>query len=158
MRNTSTKPLFKEGEMVRIRINKTFRKGTEPRYSDDVLAVTGVQGQRITLSNGKTLLESELLKVNSAEPLDTNTIDIVNKENRVSRRLKQAGVDAQNITSTKRAPKPNTSQKIFVKAEMISRTRGRDNGRDIFIHFVRSCVINDIQSLGKSWALLDRDL
>jgi hypothetical protein len=92
-----------------------------------VLTVTGVQGQRITLSNGKTLLESELLKVNSAEPLDTNPIDIVNKENRIYRRLKQAGVDAQNITSAKRDRKPN--KKYFIFLFPASRTRGRDDFR-----------------------------
>jgi hypothetical protein len=69
-----------------------------------VLTVTGVQGQRITLSNGKTWLESELLKVNSAEPNETDPIDILNKE-----------MENRN--------------RIDVKDDMISRTRthGRDD-------------------------------
>jgi hypothetical protein len=84
--------------MVRIRINKTFRKGTEPRYSNEIYVVTSAQGQRISLKIGKTLLESELLKVyGNTTSTTTNPIDIVNKENRTTRRIKQAGVSQQNI-------------------------------------------------------------
>jgi len=48
MNNKNTKPIYKDGDTVRIRINKTFRKGTEPRYSNDTYIVESVQGQRIT--------------------------------------------------------------------------------------------------------------
>jgi ribosomal protein L21E len=107
-RNKPTKPLFNEGDTVRIRINKTFRKGTEPRYSDAVYIVESVQGQRITLNNGKTLLESELLKVDgNTASLTTNPIDVVNKENRTARRLKQAGVNESDIVEGRRERKPN---------------------------------------------------
>jgi len=106
--NEPNKSLFSIGDIVRIRINKTFRKGTEPRYSDDVYIVESVQGQRITLSNGKTLLESELLKVDGdTSTPTTNPIDIVNKENRTTRRLKQAGVNKNDILESKRERKPN---------------------------------------------------
>jgi transposase InsO family protein len=102
------KPLFSIGDTVRVRINKTFRKGTEPRYSNDIYTVEEVQGQRITLNNGKTLLESELLKVDdTATSLTTNPIDTVNKENRTARRLKQAGVIQSDIVEGKRERKPN---------------------------------------------------
>jgi CCR4-NOT transcriptional regulation complex NOT5 subunit len=72
--------------MVRIGINKTFRKGTEPRYSDDNFTVESVLGQRITFSlNNKILLESELLKVDGdTTSKTTNPVDIVNKENRIT--------------------------------------------------------------------------
>ncbi len=106
--NEPATSLFSIGDMVRIRINKTFRKGTEPRYSNDIFIVTSVQGQRITLNNGKTLLESELLKVdgNATSPT-TNPIDIVNKENRTTRRLKQDGINTGDIIESKRERKPN---------------------------------------------------
>jgi hypothetical protein len=102
--NEPNKPIFSIGDMVRIRINKTFRKRTEPRYSDAVYIVDSVQGQRITLNNGKTLLESELLKVdgNATSPT-TNPIDIVNKENRTTRRLKQAGIQVTLLKANESA-------------------------------------------------------
>jgi ribosomal protein L21E len=94
--NEPATSLFSRGDMVRIRINKTFRKGREgkePRYSNHIFIVDSVQGQRITLNNGKTLPERESLKVdgNTTSPT-TYPIDIVNKENRTTRRIKQAGV------------------------------------------------------------------
>lgn len=110
--NRDIKVLFNIGDTARTRINKTFRKGTEPRYSDDIFIVESVQGQRITLSNGKTLLESELLKVDdNTTSTTTNPIDIVNKENRTTRRLKQAGVSQENILESKRQRKPNPKYK-----------------------------------------------
>jgi hypothetical protein len=108
MNNKNTKPLFIDGDIVRIRINKTFRKGTEPRYSNEIYIVNSVQGQRVTLSNGKTLLESELLKVNDiATTLNDNPIDVVNKSNRIERQLTKAGVDQSTIIESKRQRKPN---------------------------------------------------
>ena len=109
MNNKSTKALYIDGDIVRIRINKTFRKGTEPRYSNEIYIITDVQGQRITLNNGKTLLESELLKVNDDSPtLTNNPIDNVNKANRTERRLLKAGVSESNIiVNSKRERKAN---------------------------------------------------
>jgi hypothetical protein len=104
----SIKPLYNDGDTVRIRINKTFRKGTEPRYSNDIYIVENVQGQRITLNNGKTLLESELLKVNdNSTILHDNPIDNVNKSNRIDKLLSKAGVNESNIIDSKRERKPN---------------------------------------------------
>jgi hypothetical protein len=107
--NESLKSLFNVGEHVRVRINKLFRKGTEPRYSDEIYKVESILGKRIKLDNGKIKLESELLKVDKPEEamIQTNPIEKVNKENRVERRLKKSGVDELNIVGNKRERKPN---------------------------------------------------
>jgi hypothetical protein len=57
------------------------------------------------------LLESELLKVDGNTTTITNPIDIVNKENRTARRIKQAGVSELNILESKRERKPNNASK-----------------------------------------------
>ena len=54
---------FKEGDKVRVRIKETFRKGSEPRFSDKVYIVESVNGLRITLDNDKTYLESNLINM-----------------------------------------------------------------------------------------------
>lgn len=78
-RNKATKqpikPLFNEGDKVRIRITKIFRKGTEPRYSDIIYTVQKINGQRVMLSNGKILLENELLNVDNTESNQINVVD-----------------------------------------------------------------------------------
>ena len=68
------KSQYKEGDKVRIRIKETFRKGSEPRYSDKVYKVEHVNGKRVTLDNEKTYFESDLIKTifESSEP---NTIN-----------------------------------------------------------------------------------
>lgn len=89
-----------EAESFRSRINKTFRKRTEPRYSDDVYIVESVQWQRITLNNGGTLLESEVDDNTTSATI--NPIDIVNKENRSTLWLEKAGVSQENSDNANR--------------------------------------------------------
>ena len=44
-----------------------FKKGTEPRYSDEVYTVEGVKGMNITLNDDKVCKRDKLLKI----PKDT---------------------------------------------------------------------------------------
>ena len=95
------KSQFKEGDKVRIRIKETFRKGTEPRYSDKIYIVESVNGIRITLDNDKTYLESDLIKT-VFENTEPNIINKTIKENSISRTLKKDGIDQNNIITTER--------------------------------------------------------
>lgn len=107
--NTKIKSDFVNGDNVRIRLNKTFRKGTEPRYTDKIYIVTSVNGKRITLDNDKTYIESDLIKTilqnTTEEP--TNIINKVNKENSTQRKIKKAGVDSNNIIASRTRSKKN---------------------------------------------------
>jgi hypothetical protein len=98
------KSQFKEGDNVRIRIKETFRKGSEPRYSDKVYIVESVNGIRITLDNDKTYLESDIIKT-AFESSEPNVINKNNKENSISRTLKKDGIDTNNIITHQRRRK-----------------------------------------------------
>ena len=105
--NKKIKSDFFEGDNVRIRINKIFRKGTEPKFSDKIYKVVSSNGLRITLSNGKTYHEADVIKTNFGTETP-NIIETTNKKNRTERRLKNVGIEQSNArTEEKRARKPN---------------------------------------------------
>ena len=98
--NKKYKSEFLPGDKVRIRLNKQFRKGTEPRYSDEVYIVENINGKRITLDNDKTYIESDIIKT-IIENIEPNIIDKVNKEKSTERKIKKAGVDPDNIVANR---------------------------------------------------------
>ena len=55
------------GDHVRVRETNVFKKGTEPRWSDEVYTVEGVKGMSITLNDNKVYKRDKLLK----NPKDT---------------------------------------------------------------------------------------
>ncbi len=68
---------MKLGDQVNttILINSTFSNGTDPKWSDNIFTVKGVEGQRIRLSDGFYYLDENLLKVPStATDAETNVI------------------------------------------------------------------------------------
>lgn len=87
---------LKVDDFVRIRINKTFRKGTEPRYTDDVYRVVNVNGKRITLDNDKIYIDSELIKTNNTNN-EENVVNQTLKQNSKEQKIKKSGVDEKNI-------------------------------------------------------------
>ena len=106
--NKTIKSEFSEGENVRIRINKIFKKGTEPKFSDKIYNVVSSNGLRVTLSNGKTYHEADVIKTNFTTDETPNIIETTNKKNRIDRRLKNVGIKESNaINVEKRARKPN---------------------------------------------------
>lgn len=97
---------LKSDDSVRVKISKTFKKGTEPNFSDEVYKVVSVHGQAVTLNNGEIKKISTLLKVpNGTVSKSSNVIKEVNKQQRKQRLIKQAGVDEVNIVRNKREVK-----------------------------------------------------
>ena len=97
---------FEIGDKVRRRIKEQFRKGSEPKYSDKVYDVINVNGRRVTLSNDKTYVESDLVK--AVNYVENNPITKAKKENKIDRLIKKAGVTESNIIEReKRVKKPN---------------------------------------------------
>ena len=84
----------KIGDKVRIKINKTFGKSSEPQFSDDVYIIEDIEGQSVVLSNGKIKKMDNLLIVpQNAESRKTpNVIEEVNKKARIKRRLNKEGI------------------------------------------------------------------
>ena len=89
------------GDNVRVLDKKLFQKGTEPRYSKKIYTVENIHGKNITLNNGKVERRRNLLFVvpDTDNNDDDHTIAIVNKENRIARRNKAAGMDEKDIIS-----------------------------------------------------------
>jgi hypothetical protein len=112
----SVESSFNIGDNVRIRIDTLFRKGSEPRYTDKIYNVTDVNGKRITLNDGKTYLESFLVKtiLTDNDVNQPNVIQQVNKENSIQRKIKKSGVNTENIIDTKRTKVKNNKYVNFV--------------------------------------------
>ena len=98
---------LEKGDKVRIKLDTTFKKGTEPNFSDEVFVVRSSHGKMITLDNGEIKKRSSLLKVNKDTiSSNMNVIHQTNKQQRIKRRLNKAGVDEANIkTSTRQRKK-----------------------------------------------------
>jgi hypothetical protein len=99
---------FKAGDKVRLRIKKMFRKGTEPKYTDEVYEVKSASGLRVTLTNGKTYHEADIMLTNFDSTPDKNIIEQTTKVNSKERKLKRDGIEESNLASReKRTIKPN---------------------------------------------------
>ena len=96
---------IKAGDKIRVYIDNAFRKGTEPNYTTELFEVKDVKGKKILLTNGKTILDQNLIKIDNDQYVDnnlltngdeyianSNVIDDANKENKITRKLKQVGI------------------------------------------------------------------
>ena len=99
------------GDHVRVIIANYFKKGTEPRYSDEIYTVEGVKGMNITLNDDKVYKRDKLLKIPkdnikiTHESVKPNVIKQATKERKREILHKQMGIDEANIVSTKREKK-----------------------------------------------------
>ena len=101
-----SKDKFRVGDHVRIYNNDKFKKGSS--YSSEVYQIKSIVGKNITLTNGKREVSHNLLKVyvgdslleNGDDPDDhkkvLNVIEDAHKENKISKKLKQVGIDQGN--------------------------------------------------------------
>ena len=106
-----TKNLFSVGDKCRVRIDGVFKKGTEPRFSDDVYIVKAVQGGTVTLNNDKTYRSTSLLKIdkNFVAPVKApkNVIRRATQERQQELLHKRIDVQEQNILQGKRDKRRN---------------------------------------------------
>ena len=96
---------IKAGDKIRVYIDNQFRKGTEPNYTTELFEVKSIKGKKILLTNGKTIRDQNILKIDNNQYIDnnlltngednianSNVIDEANKENKITRKLKQVGI------------------------------------------------------------------
>jgi hypothetical protein len=102
---------LKTDDKVRIKLAGTFKKGTEPNFSDEVYTVVSVSNQNITLSNGKRYKRTNLLKLpDGYEPLryatsktsdqnitTTNVIKSASTQSKQNAQYKKESTDLNNI-------------------------------------------------------------
>jgi hypothetical protein len=98
------------GDHVRISIANFFKKGTEPRYSDEIYTVEGIKGMTITLNDDKTYKRDKLLRIpkdtikitDSSNKVKPNVIKQATKERKIEIFHKQEGIEEKNIILHKR--------------------------------------------------------
>jgi hypothetical protein len=95
---------IKSGDHIRLYIDNPMRKGTEPNYTSKIFEVKSKNGKKILLTNGKTILDHNLIKINDSNYTDNNlittgdnsqninVIEDTNKENKINRKLKKDGL------------------------------------------------------------------
>jgi hypothetical protein len=105
----------KPGDKVRILENKgVFTKGTEPIWSSDVYSVTGREGNKFRLSNGRLVGVNQLLVVHDVQtgPMVRRPIRLkeeiqkVTRVKRIGEELKREGIEEKNIVSGIRVRRP----------------------------------------------------
>ena len=99
---------------MRVSIANFFKKGTEPRWTDEIYTVEGVKGMTITLNDDKTYKRDKLLNI----PKDTiktttttkpNVIKQATQERKIEIFHKQEGIEEKNIILHKRRDKTTKS-------------------------------------------------
>jgi hypothetical protein len=89
---------LKIGDKVRIRISKTFKKGSEEQFSKEIYIVESVRGKTVYLEGDIKKSRDMLLKVHK-DTINTASgiTEKVSKERRAKRRFDRAGMDASNV-------------------------------------------------------------
>jgi hypothetical protein len=92
---------LKPDDKVRIKLVGTFKKGTEPNFSDAVYTVESVSNQNITLTNGKRYKRTNLLKLPDGYEQNNNTgLNVIKKvsiQSKQAAQYKKESTDVNNI-------------------------------------------------------------
>jgi hypothetical protein len=98
------------GDHVRVSIANFFKKGTEPRWSDEIYTVEEIKGMSITLNDDKVYKRDKLLNIpkdtikitDSSHKVKPNVIKQATKERKIEIFHKQEGIEEKNIILHKR--------------------------------------------------------
>lgn len=98
------------GDKVRVKIMKTFQKGYEPQYTEDVYTVIKVNKISAILDDNKKYKLSQLQKVNNIientpNIKETNVINIAKKDKKSKITFKTNDINLDNIITEKRKRK-----------------------------------------------------
>ena len=101
------------GDHVRVSIANFFKKGTEPRWTDEIYTVESIKGMTITLNDDKTYKRDKLLNIpkdtikitDSSHAVKPNVIKQATKERKIEIFHKQEGIEEKNIIPHKRRDK-----------------------------------------------------
>ncbi len=97
------------GDHVRVSIANFFKKGTEPRYSDEIYTGEAVTGMTITLSDDKAYKRDKLLKIpkntikntDSSHTVKPNVVKIATKERKIEIFHKHKGIEEKKLFTKK---------------------------------------------------------
>jgi len=115
---------FKVGDYARVMMYKDkFKRGYEANYSHEVYQVTEVNGDSITLVNGKTYRPDQILKADKASA-DVDEAKKVRKEHKKELELKSEDIKQENIVE----PKSKEAKRAQVRA-LLEKTGLRRSSR-----------------------------
>ena len=109
------------GDNVRVSEANYFKKGTEPRWSDEVYTVQDVKGLSVTLDNDKAYKRDKLLKIpketvkNTKATVSTpNVVKVATKQHKQQLTLKAEDIKNDNIRTDKRERVANKQLSDFI--------------------------------------------
>jgi hypothetical protein len=117
------------GDHVRVSEANFFKKGTEPRWSDEVYTVQDVKGLSVTLDNDKAYKRDKLLKIPKATIKTTkttvstpNVVKVATKQHKQDLILKAEDIKNDNIRTDKRERVANKQMSDFIMTKKKSTT------------------------------------
>lgn len=90
---------FKVGDRVRISIKTRFTKSNEAKFSSEVYEIVNIQGNNITLDNGKIYKPYSLVKTkdepnkSEANPFRKTNVEKIEDEVKTTRRVRRDGIE-----------------------------------------------------------------
>jgi hypothetical protein len=112
------------GDHVRVSEANFFKKGTEPRWSDEVYTVQDVKGLSVTLDNDKAYKRDKLLKIPKATIKTTKTIvstpnvvKVATKQHKQDLILKAEDIKSDNIRTDTRERIANKQMSDFIMTQ-----------------------------------------
>jgi hypothetical protein len=114
---TKTVGNLQVGDTVRIRKKGTFNKGTEAQFGTKKLKITKINSKRITLDDGKTYIDHDVLKVVDDGEQDVNVVDEVNRQGRIRRAIRDLAVagEAAGEAAAAAAPIAAAGERIVAR-------------------------------------------
>ena len=110
------------GDHVRISIANFFKKGTEPRWSDEIYTVEEIKGMSITLNDDKVYKRDKLLNIpkdtikitDSSQAVKPNVIKVATKQHKQHLILKAEDIKADNIQTGPRDRVANKQLNAYI--------------------------------------------
>jgi hypothetical protein len=101
---TTTKSSLRVGDNVRISVKHKYTKSNEPQFSQEIYKVESVQGNNLTLDNGKTYKNYNVLqtKEQPKKKIIKSASRVANEKHKLERQLRNEGLDENNIIRGKR--------------------------------------------------------
>jgi hypothetical protein len=94
------------GDKVRKRITKTFHKGTDDKWSDEIFEVKSIRGGTITLTDGVRAKRTNLLLIPKETEISApNVIQVAKAQAKQKKTLIKENISADNIKTSARVKK-----------------------------------------------------
>jgi hypothetical protein len=123
------------GDNVRVSEANYFKKGTEPRWTDEIYTVEGIKGMSITLNDDKVYKRDKLLKIpkdtikitDSSHTVKPNVIKQATQQHKQHLILKAEDIKADNIKTGPRDRVANKQLNAYILPVNSKKTNPKAN-------------------------------